>query len=190
VLGERRKLDKLNNARTPVSQRGREMLNVLTPRNCLRFTLRELFYACILVGLGFVWPILFVFVLPILLAAVLNRMGFVRAVPVIIAAGLSILFGAVISYSLWRYPFYPPPLIAELRNVDALHQLSSFKKCTMVLCGHFGDRRLQLVACIDPRIPCPFSLAPIQTLGGWEFGTLNRPGYCSIPKPATIHTRF
>jgi hypothetical protein len=77
-----------------------------------------------LLAIGFTWPQLLVFIVPLLCVAGLSRMGFGCAAPVFAVAAGCILLGPVFSQFYWRYPFVPPSPLAEFRNIKVIEQLS------------------------------------------------------------------
>jgi hypothetical protein len=89
-----------------------------------RFTLREILLATAVLAVGFTWPLLMVIIMPVLLVAVLSRLGMSNLAPVATAAVLSLTIGVVFSLLYWRFPFRPPRLLAELRSVNDVEQLS------------------------------------------------------------------
>jgi hypothetical protein len=89
------------------------------------FSVRELLMTMTMLGIGFAWPVLLFFIVPIIIAAILARIGIGSTTPVITAASLSIALGLAANYWYWHYPVRPPALLRELRDVQSLRQLSS-----------------------------------------------------------------
>lgn len=88
------------------------------------FTLRELLGATALLAVGFTWPLVMIFVVPLLVAAILSRIGLGSFAPIAVATALSMTLGVVFSLLHWRYPFRPPTLLPELQKISAIEQLS------------------------------------------------------------------
>jgi hypothetical protein len=91
----------------------------------LRFTLRELLIATALLAAGFTWPFLLIFIVPVVVTAILNRVGLGSFAALAIVAAVSPLLGVLFSLYYWRYPFAPPPLLPELLDIAVVEQLSS-----------------------------------------------------------------
>src|SRR6476659_9186475 len=89
-----------------------------------RFTLRELLAAMVLLAVGLTLPWLMLIIAPLLVAAILSRLGLGKLSPLAAAAALSVTFGIVVSWYYWRYPFRPPAPITELRDISVVVQLS------------------------------------------------------------------
>jgi hypothetical protein len=78
-----------------------------------------------LLACGLVWPWLMLIIAPLFIASILNRLGLKILAPIAAAAVLAVTCGIVGSWYYWHYPFRPPPLLAELRSISAVVQLSA-----------------------------------------------------------------
>jgi hypothetical protein len=140
-----------------------------------RFSLREFLAAVAAVALGCMWPALLVFIVPLLMAAVLSRLGKVLFVPVLLAAAASVAIGAAASLAYWGYAFHPPKLLAELRTIVAVEQLAEVTGINPTL-KHTAD--IQFVGSIPPQQSLnwntPWELMPtdriLQELGRRKIG--------------------
>jgi hypothetical protein len=99
-------------------------MSIKSAASRFRFTLRELLAATALLAVGFTWPLLLIIVVPLLLAAILSRIGLGELAPIATATSLSLTLGIVCSLLYWRYPFRPPALLSELREISVVEQLS------------------------------------------------------------------
>ncbi len=93
-------------------------------RSRFRFNLSELLAVMALVSLSLVWPLILVFVVPLIGTKACKRMGYGSYAPVIATIGLSMALGVLFSFSYWHYPFEQPSTLAELCNIKAVEQLS------------------------------------------------------------------
>jgi hypothetical protein len=111
-----------------------------------RFSLRELLLAVPAVAAGCMWPPLLVFIVPLLAAAVFSRRG--AFAPLLVAAAASMGVGVAASLAYWRYPFHPPRLLSELRDIIAVEQISAVSGVNPAR-GSYPN--IQPLAAIPPR---------------------------------------
>jgi hypothetical protein len=93
-------------------------------RSKFHFRLSELLIATALVAVASAWPLALIFVVPLIVTRVFKRMGYGGYAPVLSMIGLSLVLGALFSFSYWHYPFGQPSTLAELRTISAVDQLS------------------------------------------------------------------
>jgi len=89
-----------------------------------RFSLRGLLLTTALLAMCLAWPVLFIFVLPIFIAAVFGRRRLNFVISLVAATILSMGLGVVFSLLYWNYVFSPPAMLTELRAINSVEQLS------------------------------------------------------------------
>jgi hypothetical protein len=93
-------------------------------RGQFRFSLRELLVAMVLLAASFTWPLLFFFVVPLIVTRVLSQMGYGSYAPIVVASAASLVGGVLISFYYWHYTFAQPSVLASLRELRSIDQLS------------------------------------------------------------------
>jgi hypothetical protein len=89
-----------------------------------RFSIRGLLAVVALFAVGFTWPLLFVFILPLIAVVLFDqlRRGWLAVFFAIAVSSLGL--GIIFSLNYWRYPFAQPRLLAPLRDISVVEQLS------------------------------------------------------------------
>ena len=77
----------------------------------------------VLLAASLTWPLLFFYVVPLIVARILSPTDYGLYAPIVIAIAASLAGGVLLSFYYWHYPFAQPSVLASLRELRSVDQL-------------------------------------------------------------------